>query len=91
MIMESRNITYFSSDGEVTWSELTEFLLLGFEEEVHRSEQILLEPPIVSAPKMFKTHHRQAISKICFSPAILPVRSKFEMFAEQKSFSVFLG
>ncbi|KAG5331215.1 WDY protein, partial [Acromyrmex charruanus] len=59
-------------NGKVTWDEFISYLLIEFQ-NIDSSLKSQMEIPLMSLPKLLRTHHRTPVCRITFCPEVLPV------------------
>ncbi|XP_012061841.1 PREDICTED: WD repeat-containing protein on Y chromosome-like [Atta cephalotes] len=62
-------------NGKVTWDEFISYLLIEFRDIDTSLRSQILETPLMSLPKLSRTHHRTPVCRITFCPEVLPDRS----------------
>jgi len=60
-------------NGKVTWDEFISYLLIEFQDIDTSLRSQILETPLMSLPKLSRTHHRTPVCRITFCPEVLPV------------------
>ncbi|KAG5338004.1 WDY protein, partial [Acromyrmex heyeri] len=59
-------------NGKVTWDEFISYLLIEFRDR-DSSLKSQMETPLMSLPKLLRTHHRTPVCRITFCPEVLPI------------------
>ncbi|KYN16647.1 WD repeat-containing protein on Y chromosome [Trachymyrmex cornetzi] len=60
-------------NGKVTWDEFISYLLIEFRNMDTSLRSQMLETPLMTLPKLLRTHHRTPVCRITFCPEVLPV------------------
>ncbi|XP_018367624.1 PREDICTED: WD repeat-containing protein on Y chromosome isoform X2 [Trachymyrmex cornetzi] len=62
-------------NGKVTWDEFISYLLIEFRNMDTSLRSQMLETPLMTLPKLLRTHHRTPVCRITFCPEVLPDKS----------------